>query len=279
MNRDPRPEPGDERPRISRCGAPRLRLGGGPVFLGLLSLVACLWSLDSAGDPLNQDAHPLVWDAMQKTYDAKPLEVETEFEFVVTNRSDQPVEIVQVRPSCGCTVVVPPETPWVIPAGGTGSFRASVDYRGKHGVFTKSIFVVSLPGTQTLTVSVHIPEPDPATRQRNQELAWNDRQAVFRNDCASCHATPTVGKLGGELFAAACAICHMAAHRASMVPDLMTAREPRDEAYWREWIAEGREQTLMPAFAQNRGGPLTPEQVESLIAFALAHLPREPRTD
>jgi mono/diheme cytochrome c family protein len=221
-------------------------------------------------------AHPLVWDALVKTLDAKAGETVAECEFRVTNKSDAPVEIVQLRPSCGCTLADMPATPWILEPGASGSFRATVDFRGKHGKFSKTIHVHAAPGTQMLTVVVNIPEPDDATRLRNQQLALADRQGVFRGDCASCHAAPAAGKTGGELFLAACAICHMAPHRASMVPDLSIAREPRDAAYWQKWIAEGREQTLMPGFAQKHGGPLTDEQIRTLVEFALASLPTQP---
>ena len=86
-------------------------------------------------------------------------------------------------------------------------------------------------------------------------------------------------KTGAELFHTACGICHFAAPRASVVPDLLTAREPRDAAFWRKWISEGKEGTLMPAFAQAQGGPLTDQQIESLIEFALASLPTQPRKE
>ena len=123
---------------------------------------------------------------------------------------------------------------------------------------------------------VNILETPDAVRQRNQELALADRQAVFRNDCASCHAAPLGGKTGAELFQLACLICHAPAHRATMVPDLMIAREPRNAGFWRQWIAEGKEKTLMPAFAQRLGGPMTDAQIESLVEFALAQLPTAP---
>jgi hypothetical protein len=35
----------------------------------------------------------------------------------------------------------------------------------------------------------------------------------------------------------------------------------------------------MPGFAAKRGGPLTDEQIASLVEYALANLPPEPRTD
>jgi mono/diheme cytochrome c family protein len=60
------------------------------------------------------------------------------------------------------------------------------------------------------------------------------------------------------------------------VPDLLVAREPRDAAYWEKWISEGKEGTLMPGFGRKRGGPLTAEQIASLVEYAMTRLPTEP---
>lgn len=223
-------------------------------------------------------ANPLVWDATEKTIDPKPGDDAAEFVFTVKNTADRPLEISELRPSCGCTVAEMPQTPWIIAPGASGSFRATIDYKGKMGKLSKTIFVDSTLGTQVLTVHVNIPENEETRRLRNQQMALADRQGVFRGDCAACHVAPTVGKTGGELFQLACGICHTAEHRASMVPDLAVAREPRDADYWRKWISEGKERTLMPAFAQAKGGPLTTEQIESLVAFALKNLPTEPKS-
>ena len=226
----------------------------------------------AAGEPPGAaaSAHPksgLKWDATTVTYTAKPGDEAVELTFAVTNTSDRPIEIRDLRPSCGCTVADLPSVPWVLAPGARGSFAATADIKGKSGLFTKTIEVESSAGRQTLTLRVDIPETEETRRARNLQLAQADRQAVFRGDCAACHAAPTVGKTGGELFQLACGICHTAAHRAAMVPDLSVAREPRDEAYWRRWIADGRERTLMPAFAQRHGGPLTDAQIESLVAY------------
>ncbi|HUR56441.1 MAG TPA: c-type cytochrome, partial [Opitutaceae bacterium] len=170
-----------------------------------------------------------------------------------------------------------PSKPWVLAPGAGGSFRAKVDVRGKHGKFSKVIHVNSSAGMQMLSLVIDLPDdPESNRRQGNQATALANRQAVFHGDCAACHVAPTVGKAGDELFHAACGICHSASPRAAMVPDLMVASAPRDEAYWRKWIAEGREGSLMPAFAQKNGGPLTEAQIESLIAFALQRLPTKP---
>lgn len=220
--------------------------------------------------------HPLVWDTMEKTLDAKPGDGAAEFVFAVQNRSDVPIHIMELRPSCGCTVAEPPENPWILAPGAKGEFRATLDFRGKHGRFAKGIHVVSSAGTQLLTATVNIPEADDAERELNRQLAAADRQAIFRGKCAACHAEPAAGKTGAPLFMAACAVCHISERRAGMVPDLLVAREPRDAAYWRKWISEGREQTLMPAFSTKHGGPLSDDQIESLVSYLLENLPTRP---
>lgn len=221
-------------------------------------------------------AHPLVWDAMEKKHEAKPGEETADFEFSVTNASNKEVEIVRVHPSCSCTVAKMPTMPWVLAPGEKGSFTARTDFAGKHGKFSKTIHVESTSGSQMLTVTVNIPEMDEGMRLRNQELARKNRQIVFQNECAACHATPLADKKGAELFKLACGICHMATPPASMVPDLMMVRERRDAAFWLKWISDGKEGTLMPAFDQKHGGPLNREQIESLVEYATKNLPAEP---
>jgi cytochrome c553 len=220
-------------------------------------------------------AHPLRWDAMEKSITPEGDASTADFEFRVTNTSSAPLEIVKIQPSCGCTVAELPSTPWILAPGAKGAFHALVDFAGKHGKFSKTLHVNSAAGTQMLTVTVILPDvPNP--RDLNRQMATKDRQAVFRGDCASCHATPLAGKTGDALFHAACGICHDASPRAAMVPNLYQAREPRDAAFWNRWIREGKDGTLMPAFARERGGPLTDEQIESLVAFALNRLPTKP---
>jgi hypothetical protein len=238
-------------------------------------------ALPSAPPPppprLASAAHPLVWEATKLTRDAAPGEEVADFEFKVTNQSEREVEILQIQPSCSCTVAAMPAKPWVLAPGAKSAFTARIDFAGKHGIFSKTLLVESTAGrAQTLTVAVNIPEPDAAGRLRNQELARKNRQAVFQNDCAACHVTPLVGKRGAELFAVACGICHLASPPASMVPDLRIAREPRDAAFWRRWISEGRAGTLMPGFAAAHGGPLSDPQIESLVDYVLKNLPTQP---
>jgi cytochrome c553 len=247
------------------------------ILLTLL-LVAVL---GAASEPAPQNtpqppAHPLVWDAMEKTLEVKPDEKEAKFQFNVTNKSAVAVEVLHIEPSCGCTIAEMPRQPWILAPGEQGSFAAVVNYQGKQGKFSKTLGIHSTAGSQVLTVVINIPDTEESRRARNQHLALFNRQAVFQGDCASCHVRPTEGKHSAELFQVACAICHEANPRASMVPDLKIAREVRDAAYWERWIGDGKERTLMPGFAKKHGGPLSPEQIASLVEYAMSRLPTEP---
>jgi mono/diheme cytochrome c family protein len=108
---------------------------------------------------------------------------------------------------------------------------------------------------------------------RQMAAAKVDRQAVFKNDCATCHMKQGQFRFGKALYDADCGICHEAEHRASMVPDLHHLKVPTNEEFWLTWIAHGKPGTFMPAFSQGDGGPLTDMQIASLAAYLSAAIP------
>ena len=95
-------------------------------------------------------------------------------------------------------------------------------------------------------------------------------------DCATCHVEKSKDLFGAVLYQEACGICHESDHRASFVPDLAALKHPPDTNYWRMMIAEGKDKTLMPAFSQERGGPLSKEQIDSLVKYLSANIPAQP---
>jgi mono/diheme cytochrome c family protein len=196
----------------------------------------------------------------------------------VTNVTSTNVTINWVRPSCGCTVAKLPPTPWTLKPGEGGNIDFNLDIRGKHGTLAKYVSVDTSAGQKLLLIKAIIPQRVVNAamdgRMKNMQLAMQDRQVVFRGDCASCHAAPTVGKTGEALYTAACAICHDAPHRASMVPDLRALKKATDEEYWSFWIANGKPGTLMPGFAKAHGGPLDENQIRSLAEFMFKTFPR-----
>jgi mono/diheme cytochrome c family protein len=139
---------------------------------------------------------------------------------------------------------------------------------GHTGTNTKTLTITTLLGFKTLdVVATILPPVVDATmgeRERNQQLAKSDRQAVFKGDCAKCHAEPAKGKMGQDLYVAACAICHEATPRAAMVTDLSVINHATSYDFWKVMVSLGLPGTAMPAFAEKQGGPLTGEQIDSL---------------
>ncbi len=213
-------------------------------------------------------AGALAFDSLHKITSVRYGQTNAVVGFSLTNRSAAPVTIGDVSLSCGCSVASLPARPWTLKPGEHGQVIITTDLRGKRGSLVKTAIVYATSGTRVLTYQVDILEPaTPEERARNQSLAKADRQAVFRGDCARCHSAPALGKTGKDLFAAACAICHEAEHRASMVPDLKAFKQPATRDYWLQWISHGKPDGLMPAFASKFGGPLTDAQIQSLVEF------------
>jgi mono/diheme cytochrome c family protein len=216
-------------------------------------------------------ADALVFDASTKEIQGKPGDTNFIFGFSFTNHATAPAVIESVRTSCGCTVARVPQLPWTIPPDGAGEFSVVLDARGKRGTITKSVFVSTSLGLKSLTVRGIVADSGSSgvgdDRLRNLQIALADRFAVFRGECASCHAKPAEGKTGPALYVAACGVCHDAHNRGSMVPDLKALPHLTDREHWLRWITFGRHGSLMPAFAVEEGGILTADQVDSLAEY------------
>lgn len=206
----------------------------------------------------------------EKSATVTSYESEAHLAFWVTNVSSEEITITSATASCGCTTAKIPKSPWTLAPGACGAIDVTMNTQGKKGTVSKPVTLFTDRGSKVLQVKVTIQESTAsngsADREHNQKLAREDRQAIFKGDCVRCHVTPTVGKHGRELYAAACGICHESANRAALVPEL-NSRKPGTPEYWRQWIAHGRPGSLMPAFASAEGGPLSDAQIEELVDY------------
>lgn len=107
--------------------------------------------------------------------------------FNFTNISNQPVVIVKVETSCGCTT--PEYTKDTVYPGKTGFVKAIYETRGRHGSFHKNLYVHfnREEDYQSLMISGYvIPEANLANRPRTytttySNLAFNSTIAEFPN--------------------------------------------------------------------------------------------------
>jgi len=223
--------------------------------------------------PAPTHPNPLMWDAMVKEVTTKPLQTTNKFTFWVTNTASTNVTLDHIQPSCGCTVAKLPKDPWIMAPNESGPITAVVNFAGKSGSFSKLLTVYSSEGQQTLTLKINVPfDPTSEIRQQRMQQAMSNRQLVLQGDCASCHVEKGKGKVGEELFAADCGICHSSDHRAEMVPNLAEINKVTSKDYWKYFLENGGT-TLMPAFVNTKGGPLTPEEVDKFAEFLNTKFP------
>jgi mono/diheme cytochrome c family protein len=220
----------------------------------------------------------LAWDDLMKSADATTDDSQADFLFSFTNIASGNVVIVNAQASCGCTRPKLPALPWIIPPGGTGQIPITVNIAGKSGVIFKYVIVSTDKGSQRLVLRINISPavmPTLTTEERalQMAIAKADRQAIFRGDCASCHARNVEGKYGSDLYDAVCGICHEAQNRATMVPDLHHLTVPTNDDFWRTWITYGKPGSLMAAFSTAQGGPLSDIQIASLAAYLNGTIP------
>ncbi|MDE3066611.1 MAG: DUF1573 domain-containing protein [Verrucomicrobiota bacterium] len=238
-------------------------------------------NLTQASGPLSDAV--LRWDATSQETNVSADADAAHFAFSFDNVSTNPVVILGVHPSCGCTTAQVPSLPWTISPDTSNGFGVTVNLEGKSGTIYKTVNVSTDKGSKMLVLKITILPPamptlSAAERARGVEMAKADRQAVFHGQCATCHVNHGQGKYGEALYQADCAVCHEAQPRATMVPDLHALKVPTNEDFWRTWISYGKPGTLMPAFATSQGGALSDLQIASLAAYLNMVIPSHVRS-
>lgn len=181
--------------------------------------------------------------------------------FKVHNSGDGQLVITDVYATCGCTATILDKK--TLEPGDTANLKVTLDPRGKGiGPIDKMIFITSNSITgpsDSLSISAKI------TAVHAEKMMRVDN--IFEGDCRKCHVDKGVGKLGIDLFNASCQMCHTTDPKAH-APHLgkLLAMNVHDTTMYR-LIADGKPGTNMPAYAQAHGGPLSEEQIRSLVSL------------
>lgn len=229
--------------------------------------------------PLPSPEHPLptgvlAWDALAKDTNIVADAGAARFVFNFTNLATGKLVVQQLLPSCGCTTTESPPLPWGVSAGTNGHLRFTVNLKlmGKARKQAKLVRVVTDQGFVDLTLRLNVvpprmPSQSEPERARALKLAQADRQALFRGECATCHAQPAAGKEDGRaLYYAVCAACHEG-NPPGAAPDLFAIKTPTNVDFWLNWISHGKAGSLMPGFSKAEGGPLSEMQIAYLARY------------
>ncbi len=171
------------------------------------------------------------------------------FDIPLKNTTANPLKLISLEPSCGCTkAIIMNER---IGSGEAGIIRVTIDTTGKIGKVVKTIEVM----TDT--------SPDPFILTLRGLVKHSgdgviDAGALFREDCRRCHVGTNIKSKQGEiLFNAVCFMCHK-----NYSPYKHLSKELLEKS-----ISYGITNTSMPGFAETIGGPLSSEQISSLVDF------------
>jgi len=169
-----------------------------------------------------------------------------EFTLPLKNMSKNPIFILSVNPDCVYLDASIDKT-YLLPAE-TAMLTVRFDANGNLGKIAKTISIrtsdASAPYILTIRGSI-----------MHREYDRRQLQTIFTGPCAKCHVGSNIGdKEGQQLYDAVCYPCHK--------DSVLKVRN--DGSAFMHVVRYGIPGTLMPAFAEGPGGPLTEEQIDSL---------------
>ncbi|MDH4229678.1 MAG: DUF1573 domain-containing protein [Nitrospirota bacterium] len=191
-----------------------------------------------------------------------------DYRFYFTNVGDADLAISEVTTPCGCTAVLAGQD--VIPPGGQSFIDVSYDSAARSGEVTRVITVHSNDSEEPELELKVVAQVDASMHE-----GFKVGETLFGPKCAECHVDPTVGKLGQELYDASCWFCHGRQRQGKTAPAL-GAYPPESAGFLRDMITSGRLGTEMPGFGKAQGGPLSAEQIESLLPVLYTTPPPAP---
>ncbi len=197
--------------------------------------------------------------------------------FHFSNIGNDTLKVLQVIPSCGCTVVH--LSKWSLAPGDSASLEMSTDTWSKFGQIQKDVVVKTNDPQQPehqLVVDFNVVSHPDISDLNKDILKVGQKAMIFTGKCQSCHVTPGIGKRGKALYVVSCEMCHGTAGKQRLkklpgIPFNQQFLSSVNEKTLYQFIANGtpdtRKKQMMPGFLQKNGGPLSNEQVLSLVKY------------
>ncbi len=142
--------------------------------------------------------------------------------------------------------------------GEKGKIRVEVNIRGKFGLIMKTIQVVTNdPERPQTTLSVKMLVKDLIHTKKYKA------GEIFNGGCKVCHLDRGKSRKGRDLFINDCMMCHNIGKSASPLAHMRL----KPKADIEKAIREGIGNTSMPGWDARKGGPLSQEEINSLIDY------------
>ena len=211
-------------------------------------------------------AHPSI------KFNKEIIELGNVKEGVIINRSltlknvgNEKLILEEVKSTCGCTV--PAIKKMILAPGESTTLRIAIDTAMKQDKVIKTVDVNSNdPFRPKVVLSISM-----IVENKHKNLKGVQRAKILSDEgCMSCHVYKGVGAFGKDLFDADCAMCHGIAGEGASGPNLIAGGYKNEELVKarREIIACGsKSNNSMPGFEYTCKGPLSKEQVDSLIEY------------
>ncbi|MDX8393107.1 MAG: DUF1573 domain-containing protein [Mariprofundales bacterium] len=181
--------------------------------------------------------------------------------FLLRNTGDSTLSFTDVQAACGCTDVRLEN--WILAAGEMTRLFITVDTHLKTGAVKRAIEIYTANGLhETAWINLKIRPFD------SIKLTGSNGSGLFTGKCATCHAEPVRNERNpARMFAVACAMCHGENGEGAYAPSL---HHMRNVNFIADILHEGGDTRYMPAFANNKGGPLDNEQIDALASWLVS---------
>lgn len=185
--------------------------------------------------------------------------------FLVENTGNSLLRLYEATATCGCTT--PRLGKKTLKPGESTELNVSIDTSMKKSAITKTVFISSNdPVNPMLPVPMNMFVVNPHTN-----LDDNGKAKIFTDrHCASCHVLKGIGKVGRDLYNADCAMCHGPKAEGESGPALYRSYGNPDVAAHIQQVIEAGSSRAMPGFLEANGGPLTREQIVSIVDYLKA---------
>ncbi len=227
-------------------------------------LLSMLMGGASAAAPSGERTPIIQFDKKEHSFGVVEEGVDISCCFKIKNAGNGLLQVFEVKSTCGCTIPVICKK--LIPAGESVDLKVVVDTSMKQGDVSKEITVRSNdPKNPISKIYVRAMVTDP-----HAGLNGNRSAKIFSGKCASCHVAMGEGKLGEDLYLADCAMCHGFSAKGAVGPGLLQVnyKDAATHRYIQEIIEAGSlVHRSMPGFLKEKGGPLSKEQVNSLMTY------------